>query len=116
MRVYLFLFASCFTFLKRVETSITAANDENRALRVALFFALAQVFNLYAIKPKQDPRLSFVPFSIFALLNCILFVPNNRYLKYVAAYRNHPYKNVYGAVTILYFVGTMIFYYYTNAS
>jgi len=116
MRLYPFLLASCFTFLKKFETSFIAADDQNRAVRVALLFALAQLVNLYSIKPKQDPSLFFVPFSILGALNCIIFIPSKRYVKHVEAYRNNPHKNVYGVLTILYFLGTVIFYYYTHRS
>lgn len=114
MKLYPYLMASCFTFLKRFETSVINSSDENRAFRVALIFALAEVFNLYSIKPNQGSDLVFVPFSILALLNYVVFLPKKRYVKYVDDYRKEPLKNMYGILTILYFVGTLIFYHYTH--
>jgi len=116
MRLYPFLLASCFTFLKKIETSFIAKDDQARAVRVALIFALAQLVNLYSIKPTQDTALFFVPYSIFGLINCAIFIPNKRYAKYVEAYQGNPHKTIYGILTIIYFLGTMIFYYYTHRS
>lgn len=113
MKFYPFLLASCFTFLKKVETSFIDRDDQRRAFQVALIFALAEMINVHSFVPMHDPSLFFVPFSILGLINYLIFIPNRRYVKYVEAYRSNAHKNIYGALTILYFLATAIFYCYS---
>ena len=107
--MYNYLFKSFYSLLRRVEFGANYETDNSRAQQTIVLVSLFELLNLMSIFSQIIRGYILVaPLALLLVINYFIFLFGDRYKKIVSI--NVPMEKVYKPITIIYVIGTIVFF------